>query len=239
MKSNITHSVWIGTELSLMEKLTLKLLLKSGYSPTLWVQSFTVQGIPEGVDVRLLPDDVLKPIRYSGVPHPRIKGGGIGSLAHWSDYFAFYALSRFGGIWVQLDVAVCKFIQDSRDYWFTAWADNISPVLMKAPKGCIFCTTMTDILRARMTEDMSTHHWDDAMLLISRVAREMNVLQNAYILKDSYYDCGGRNYTLYSHVGSRNYDVIHWSNATNNISKHQPTLGSVYHTLCKECNLIS
>jgi len=238
MESNITHSVWIGSELSIMERLTLTLLKNSGYTPTLWVQDYNIQGVPTGVDVKLITSDILTPIGYNGIPHSSIKGGGVGSLAHWSDYFAFYVMHKFGGMWVQLDVAVLKKIQHNADYWFTSWSTGVSPVLMKTPQGCEYSKVMTDVLRDWLIHDMSTASWDDAMILIAKIARDMNILQNAYLLDDGYYDCGGSSVSPYSHNWSVDYQVIHWSNATNNSSKHQPIPGSVYHRLCVDCGLI-
>ena len=83
-----THSVWIGTKLGLMEKLTLQLLIDAGHEPVLWVQS-KLAGIPQGVTVETLPKDTLAPVGFAGYPLHHLPNGGIGSLAHWSDYFAF------------------------------------------------------------------------------------------------------------------------------------------------------
>jgi hypothetical protein len=54
----ITHSVWIGPKLGLMEKLTLTLLVKHGNNPTLWVKG-KVDGVPDGVKVEQLPKDII------------------------------------------------------------------------------------------------------------------------------------------------------------------------------------
>jgi hypothetical protein len=121
----ITHSVWIGPKLGLMEKLTLTLLVKHGNNPTLWVKG-KVDGVPDGVKVEQLPKDILQPIGFAGNPHPYIPNGGIGAFAHWSDYFALETLYRHGGTWVQMDCAVTVKL-NLEDYTFSPWLSSISP----------------------------------------------------------------------------------------------------------------
>jgi len=91
-----THSVWIGRNLSRMERLCLTLLVRHDHNPTLWVQRDLFEdydGLPDGVNVLFVPDAYLPPVPFRGIPHPTIPNGGHGSFAQWSDWFAVYILS--------------------------------------------------------------------------------------------------------------------------------------------------
>ena len=228
-----THSVWIGTKLGLMEKLTLQLLLDAGHEPVLWVQS-KLTGIPQGVIVETLPKDTLAPVGFAGDPLHHLPNGGIGSLAHWSDYFAFKTLHEHGGIWVQMDAAVTKPIV-AEDYTFTPWLSMISPVVMSLPKGSEYSASMKQIIEHMLVDGMAGRNWHEAMVAMSRQLVFQGIEARTF---SDYYDCGGVDGSPYTHPAAQSYDIIHWSNATHNTSKEKPTKGSEYERLCKSVKLI-
>ncbi len=227
----ITHSVWIGPKLGLMEKLTLTLLAKNGNNPTLWVKG-KVDGVPDGVKVEQLPKDILQPIGFAGNPHPYIPNGGIGSFAHWSDYFALETLYRHGGVWVQMDCAVSVKL-DLEDYTFSPWLSSISPVVMRIPEGSAFAIDCATRLRDMLADGMAGRDWHEAMVALHAGLQRHGI---NYHTLSSYFDCGGVPESPYTHPIQA--DVIHWSNATHNQSKEKPVKGSEYWRLCKECELI-
>jgi hypothetical protein len=227
-----THSVWIGPKLGLMEKLTLNLLVKHGHDATLWTQG-KVEGVPKGVEVKPLPKDILKPIGFAGNPHAYIPNGGIGSFAHWSDYFALETLYRHGGTWVQMDCAVnCKL--DLADYTFSPWLSSVSPVVMTIPKGSEYAADVGVILCEMLGDGMAGRDWHEAMLAIHQGLQRHGI---EYSTLPNYFDCGGVPVSPYTHPIKA--DIIHWSNATHNTSKEKPTKGSEYERLCKECGLLT
>ena len=228
-----THSVWIGTKLGLMEKLTLQLLLDAGHEPVLWVQS-KLSGIPQGVTVELLPTDTLPPVGFAGDPLHHLPNGGIGSLAHWSDYFAFKTLHEHGGIWVQMDAAVTKPIV-AEDYTFTPWLSMISPVVMCIPKGSAYSAEMAETIGDMLADGMAGRNWHDAMVAMIHGLQRSGIQARTF---SNYYDCGGIDGSPYTHPAAQSYDIIHWSNATHNTSKETPTKGSEYERLCKSVKLI-
>ena len=228
-----THSVWIGPKLGLMEKLTLKLLLAVGHSPILWTIG-NLEGVPDNVEVRQVPSHYLQPVRFAGIPLENIQGGGIGSFAHWSDYFAFKILHEHGGIWVQMDVAVTKRI-NSISHAFTTFKNAISPVVMSIPRGSVYAGNMANLLESMLADGMKGRHWDDAMIAITNGIIRDNV--TAYIFKE-YFDCGGVPASPYNCPSSASYAIIHWSNATHNSSKETPVIGSEYHRLCLAMGLL-
>ena len=227
----ITHSVWIGPKLGLMEKLTLTLLAKNGNNPTLWVKG-KVDGVPDGVKVEQLPKDVLQPIGFAGNPHPYIPNGGIGSFAHWSDYFALETLYRHGGTWVQMDCAVTVKL-NLEPYTFSPWLSSVSPVVMALPKGDAFSKETAAHLADMLSDGMAGRDWHEAMIALHAGLQRHGI---AYKTLSNYFDCGGVPESPYTHPIKA--DVIHWSNATHNQSKEKPTKGSESWRLCQACELI-
>jgi len=228
-----THSVWIGTKLGLMEKLTLQLLLDAGHEPVLWVQS-KLDGIPKGVVVETLPKDTLPPVGFAGDPLHHLPNGGIGSLAHWSDYFAFKTLHEHGGIWVQMDAAVTKPIV-AEDYTFTPWLSMVSPVVMCIPKGSAYSAEMAETIGNMLVDGMAGRNWHDAMVAMIHGLQRSGIQALTF---SNYYDCGGVDGSPYTHPAAQSHDIIHWSNATHNTSKEKPAKGSEYERLCKSVKLI-
>ena len=228
-----THSVWVGKNLGLMEKLTLQLLIDAGHEPVLWVQD-KLANIPNGVTVEMLPKDTLPPVGFAGDPLHHLPNGGIGSLAHWSDYFAFKILHEHGGIWVQMDAAVTKKIV-AEDYTFTPWLSMVSPVVMSIPKGSAYSASMQQIIEQMLVDGMAGRNWHAAMVEIYRQLNFQGICAKTF---GNYFDCGGVQGSPYTHAAAQTYDIIHWSNATHNTSKETPTKGSEYHRLCKAVGLI-
>ena len=213
-----------------MERLTLALLVKHGHVPILW--SNDALDVPDGVELRALPRDVLPPIGFAGNPHAYIPNGGIGSLAHWSDYFAFQVLHRYGGVWVQMDCAVTVQLK-LPDYTFSGWQKGISPVVMSVPQGSAFACDMARILGLMLVDGMAGRDWHDAMKAIHDGLRQHRI---RYSLLSNYLDCGGVEVSPYTHPIRA--DAIHWSNATHHTSKERPTAGSEYERLCVVSGLI-
>lgn len=228
-----THSVWVGTKLGLMEKLTLQLLIDAGHEPVLWVQD-KFANIPYGVTVEMLPKDTLPPVGFAGDPLHHLPNGGIGSLAHWSDYFAFKTLHEHGGIWVQMDVAVTKKIV-AEDHTFTPWLSMVSPVVMSIPKGSAYAASMQQIIEQMLADGMAGRNWHAAMVEMYRQLNFQGICPKTF---GNYFDCGGVQGSPYTHPAAQTYDIIHWSNATHNTSKETPTKGSEYRRLCKAVGLI-
>jgi len=231
------NCVWIGESLSIMEKLSILLAIKAGYRVILWTNNF-FNDIPECVVQKNIPDNILKPTGFKGVPHGGIPNGGIGSYSHWSDYFAFTVLQETGGHWMQLDLAITAPLNLNKSYAFTGWKHQISPVFMKIPKNSEYAKHMSAVLAPLVAEGFLNHFWDDSMHLMHNYALEFNIYKNCNIITDDYYDCGCRKESPYNIPAQYNYAFIHWSNATQHTSKNIPVVGSLYHKLCIENNLI-
>jgi hypothetical protein len=227
-----THSLWIGERLSKMERLTLALLVKHGHHPTLWVDFDTfADEIPDGVNLREIPANLLPAVRFAGTPHPTIPGGGIGSFAHWSDWFALYVLSLHPGeLWVQMDVAALKPIYAAQNT-FTQWVGGVSTCAFTLRRDVAW--TAFEALTPMVKAGMAGRDWHDAMREVHRVVAESGVLVTGF---DGYADCGGLTKSPYNRT-VRKEDrpaLIHWSNATHGTSKDEPVAGSLYAELVEE-----
>jgi hypothetical protein len=233
------NCVWIGNQLSIMEKLSLALAVKSGYNVILWSYC-TFDDLPIGVTHKIIDKEILNPIGFNGIPHPHLLNGGIGSLSHWSDYFAFNILHKNGGYWMQLDLAILNDIDIKNEYSFTSWGNGISPVFMKIPKGSEYAKTMSLKLEELLKTGMQNLQWEYSMQLMHNIANEHNIYNDCKLLNsnDGYYDCGCSASSPYNSPTNLNLSMIHWSNATHNSSKSTPIINSKYYDLCKENNLI-
>jgi hypothetical protein len=234
---NVTHSVWVGlNDLSLMERLTLTLLVKNGYNPILWCNK-EMKNVPDGVTLKEIPKDIIQPIGYFGKRNGTFNGG-IGSYALWADYFSFYTLYMEGGIWVQMDVSITKPIINEKEYWFNPWSVGVGVMLLKMPKGNIICKELLNKMHYHVLDGFKRCYWEWSMVLLSNLVEKYNILDQAYIFGDEYIDCGGDENSIFRKPAEKEYQIIHWSNATHITEKNNPIEGSEYHRLCKEVGLI-
>jgi hypothetical protein len=239
--SNDINCVWIGSKLSLMEKLSIILAQKMGYNVILWSNS-NFDDLPKGVELKSIPTDILAPVGFNGNPHPNLPNGGIGSLSHWSDYFAFNILYRYGGSWMQLDLAMVNKIEITKPYAFIAWSDSLSPIFMKIPKNSEYAKQMITELEGPIKNQLKGLQWEYSLQLMGKIAKNNNIYDDCQRIKqpeDGYLDCGGGSFCAYYYPVKFHYSWIHWSNATHNTNKDNPKVDSEYYKLCKINNLIS
>jgi hypothetical protein len=232
-----THSVWVGlNDLSLMERLTLTLLVKNGYEPILWCDG-DVKNVPNGVTLKQIPKDIIQPIGYRGKPNSTFNGG-IGSYALWADYFSFYTLYMEGGLWVQMDVAITKPIINDKEYWFNPWSNGVGVMVLKMPKGNAICLDILKKIHPHVLNGFKGSYWEVTMELLWHTIKKHNILDQSYIFGDDYVDCGGNPNSIFRSPAEKEYQIIHWSNASHITEKNNPIEGSEYYRLCRECALI-
>lgn len=237
--NNDINCLWIGSKLSLMERLSIILAQKMGYNVILWSNS-NFDNLPEGVEIKSIPTDILPPVRFKGHRHPNLSDGGIGSLSHWSDYFAFNILYRYGGNWMQLDLAMVNKIEITKSYAFIAWGKSLSPIFMKIPKNSEYAKEMIKELEGPIKNELKDLKWEYSLQLMGKIAKNNNIYDNCHIIKpeDGYIDCGASSSCAYHYPVKEPYSWIHWSNATHNSNKDNPKVDSEYYKLCKMNNLI-
>ena len=109
MAGNVFQSLWIGSELSVMEQLSIRSFLANGHEFHLYTYQ-DIKGIPPGTTVvrsgaEILPADQI--FCYQ-------KGYGKGSYAAFSNLFRYKLLLERGGWWTDLD-SVCMQPIESTD----------------------------------------------------------------------------------------------------------------------------
>jgi hypothetical protein len=229
-----THSVWIGSTLSRMERLTLAMLVYHGHNPTLWVdrnQFDDFANVPDGVTVLFVPDNLLPPVPFRGLRHPTIPNGGHGSYAQWSDWFATYILSiKPGALWCQLDIAALEPIHVCENT-FTTYSGGLSVCAFTLRRDLAWDShvAMTDMVQS----GMAGLDWHDTMRLVENIATKAGARVTTF---PGYFDCGGRPSSPFNRPVAQadRPKLIHWSNATHGYSKNDPVAGSLYAELLEE-----
>ena len=130
------HMLWIGTQLGLMEQLTITSFLHHGYDVYLWLYANTSRAnLPN--DVRVMDANTV--ISFEEIFHYKRTsqfGTGKGSVAGFSDIFRYKLLHDHGGWWVDMDVTCIKPFDVKTAYFFRG--HHSLPLvgnIMKAPKG--------------------------------------------------------------------------------------------------------
>lgn len=222
-----------------MEILSIKLAQNLGYKIKLWSNQ-NVENIPDGVTLEDIPSWILPPTTFQGIPMTCIPNGGIGSLAHWADYFAFSLLKETGGCFMQLDFAMLKKIETKKTYISANWKNQFSPVFFRVPCNSSYAQEVSKILSSKIKNNYKNNHWESSMNIIHECAVRHKVYEDCLLIKEGYVGCGGnpKSKTLYNSPLKGSVSFVHWSNATHNSDKKLPIEGSFYWKLCKENKLI-
>jgi len=243
-ENRIVHGLWIGDTLSLLERLTIRLLQDHGHEFHLWSYK-PLDNPPAGTVWRdaaeVLPEDTL--FRFDGIPFNSIPNKGIGSLSHWSDQFQCKLLHQEGGIYSQMDIAALAPLDFESPYMFAPHGDSsIAPVIMKTPKGSEFAKACYETLSGAINaETIRSMHWDCSMQLIMDVVRKFDFNREEFLLsEEEYWDLGARKKGPFYDSVSRTdgFRIIHWSNATNREYKDRPIRGSFYAKVLERVGLI-
>lgn len=168
MGLEIVQSLWIGPELSPMERLTVNSYLKNGHEFHLYTYN-RVQNVPVGTVIRdaseILPRETIFKIR---------------GYSSFSDFFRWKLILDRGGYWVDLDAVCLKPYDFDREYVFIGGrgpvgsSDCITSGIFKAPRnsdiaqwGWAVCQTL----------DPGTMGWGDAgPPLFTRAVHEFGFL---------------------------------------------------------------
>jgi hypothetical protein len=105
--------MWIGSEVSRLERLSIQSFLSNGHSFHLFVYDVP-KGIPDGTTIVDANDIVRREDIFKG----EYCDGTFGSLAAFSDFFRHKLLYELGGWWVDLDVVCIKPFNFSEPYVF-------------------------------------------------------------------------------------------------------------------------
>jgi Glycosyltransferase sugar-binding region containing DXD motif len=111
----VIHSLWVGSELSALELLTLQSFTRQGHDFYLWVYDLELR-VPESVQKKnareILPETAV--FFYKNTSK---YGHGKGSIAGFSDIFRYKLLYEYGGYWVDMDITCLHPFDMPGDYF--------------------------------------------------------------------------------------------------------------------------
>ena len=246
--NKVVHCVWVGSDLGLLERLSISLLQSHGHEVHLWTYK-PLNNVPLGVIVRaaaeILPEKSI--FRYRGQEMSCLPSGGIGSLSHWSDQFQLKLLDTFGGIYTQLDVAYLEPISFENPYAMPVWLGEnnncIAPYVMKCPSGGKFTREAYERASKALHENSNWENvdWNMSMRIMGETLVELvDNVEDYMIDLSSVWDLGCSECQPFF----KNIDIpigikmIHWSNATVSHVKNNPLPDSTYWHLLKKMQLI-
>lgn len=128
----IVQGLWIGAELSVMERLSIASFLANGHEYHLYVYD-EVRHVPRGAVV-LDASEVLSPSAIFRYEHSK-------SYAGFSNFFRYKLLLERGGWWADADIVCLKRFSFRDEYVFASETNGegvevATSGVIKAPKGC-------------------------------------------------------------------------------------------------------
>jgi len=144
MKGPIVQSLWVGSRLSAMERMTIQSFLASGHVFHLYCYD-SISGVPAGTELMdaaaILPRERI--FTYQS-------GFAAGSPAAFSNFFRYKLLLERGGWWVDTDVICLRpFDIPNEEVWTSEFQDP--------PLGPIVSTS---VMRAQAGNQIMAWVWD-------------------------------------------------------------------------------
>lgn len=238
IKEKNVHGMWIGTQLSNIELLTIN-SLKNGYEFHLWAYDKIETPLPKEIIIEnaneIIPDDKI--FIYKNQTQFNT---GKGSVAGFSDIFRYKLLYEKGGWWVDMDVTCLKPFDVETDYFFRAH-HNLKLVgnVMKAPKGSLLMKQCYE--QAALAIDENNQDWHKPIhILIQNVEKFglENCIYNNISNTDEFYKL--ESFYFGNDVIPANWCFIHWCNEvlrTYMIDKNKYYYSSKYGALLRDYNV--
>ena len=211
MGSDTVHGMWIGTQLSKIELLTMSSFLAKGHEFVLWAYDELETEIPEGVSIRDATEIIPRHQVFSYRNYNKY-GHGKGSYAGFSDIFRYKLLHMHGGWWVDMDVTCLKHIDIETEYFFRKHHDlMIVGNVMKCPKGSQLMLDCYNEAMAQVTED--NRDWHKPIEILNEGVRR-HQLEGFIFDEISYPDSWPviKNFIRKSRTLNTDYYFIHWMN---------------------------
>ncbi len=205
------HGLWIGSELSALELLTLHSFIKHGHQFHLWIYEPIKTPLPEKVIIRDA-NQILDQQHIFSYQFKNTVGHGKGSLAGFSDIFRYKLLYEEGGWWTDMDMTCIKALDFCDAYVFRN--HDLLPVvgnLMKCPSKS---SLMKDCFeRAFQEVKADNRNWLKPIQILNEEITKAQL--SKYIQKDivnpdrwaevDYFRC-------FPFQKQKDYYCIHWMN---------------------------
>lgn len=168
------NGLWIGTQLSEIELLTINSFLHHGHTFILWTYG-DVENVPEGVIVKDA-NEIIGEDRVFKYPEDSKLKWGKGSYAGFSDIFRYKLLYEKGGWWVDMDLTCLKPFNFEDDYFFRShWKYKVVGNAMKCPKGS---TLMLDCYnQSRQEVSENNLNWHKPIEILNQHIRKLDLLK--------------------------------------------------------------
>jgi hypothetical protein len=232
-KENSTiNALWIGTQLSALELLTIQSFLSHGHRFVLWIYYDMETKIPSDVQLKdaneIIPANKIFRYKYKDQ-----FGHGKGSLAGFSDIFRYKLLYERGGWWVDMDVTCLKPLDFEEPYVFRPHHD------MPVVGNMIKCPPKSELMkycfeRASIEVDEKNRDWHLPIQILNDGIEKYNL--SGYIKNftnpESFYEL--RKLIIYPIEIPEDWYAIHWINEEwrrNNIDKGYCKTGSALYQL--------
>jgi mannosyltransferase OCH1-like enzyme len=149
----IVQGLWIGPELSVMERLSIASFLTNGHGYHLYVYD-DVRHIPEGAVVRdaneILPSSMVFQYKHSK------------SYAGFANFFRYKLLLEKGGWWVDLDVICLRPFSFPEEYVFSSEIDkNVQVANSGVIKAPVASDAMEYAWRTCISKDTEQIRWGE------------------------------------------------------------------------------
>lgn len=157
-ENRVVNGLWIGTQLSNIELLTLHSFIAQGHHFRLWVYDELETPVPAGVELadgnEIIPREKI--FRYK---HTNSFGHGKGSVSGFSDIFRYKLLYDHGGWWVDMDMTCLKVLDFDEPYVFRNHHElAVVGNAMKCPKGSPVMLDCYNEASERVTEENRDWH---------------------------------------------------------------------------------
>jgi hypothetical protein len=136
MSTELVNGLWIGSELSKVEQLTIRSFMDNGHSFRLWIYDEAVRKYVPGGAIIADANNVIPASRIFNYAQRNKYGHGKGSYAGFSDIFRYQLLYKYGGWWVDMDVTCLKPLDFDGPYFFRSHHElMLVGNVMKCPQG--------------------------------------------------------------------------------------------------------
>lgn len=153
--NKVVHGLWVGSELSPLEMLTLLSFVRNGHEFHLWTYDEFRSPVPDGVTLcdaaSIIPKEWVFRRKYDD-PLLGIGKGSVGSP--FSDLFRYRLLYEHGGWWTDMDITCLRPLSFDSPYYFRA--HPILPLIgnvMKVPARSVLMETVYNEVAGRCNED--------------------------------------------------------------------------------------
>ena len=210
--NEIIHGLWIGSQLSAIELLTLHSFTRHAHLFHLWVYGNLENELPEGVLLHDANEIILSSVIFKKKESDPKSNIGKGSYGTFSDLFRYKLLYEKGGWWVDMDITCLKPFNFDQIYFFRKHPilDMIGNV-MKCPKGSELMKATYEEAFAKCGEH--TEEW----LLTNKILNKH--VKNLGLEKFIFQDYSNRDwwreieYFIYGHRAiPSGWYFIHWLN---------------------------